>query len=62
MDALNTPETLPLSPLSPTSLHFVWTREHIPGVGTNHRGLESLFQGSDPIAGDFFAQSFFSRW
>eukprot|EP00976_Prorocentrum_cordatum_P090292 1188056-Prorocentrum_minimum.AAC.3 len=46
----------------------VWTRKHIPGVGTNHqsqgtrehlpgvgpnrRGLESIFQGSDPIAGD----------
>eukprot|EP00976_Prorocentrum_cordatum_P082629 1184891-Prorocentrum_minimum.AAC.1 len=23
-------------------------REHIPGVGTNHRGLESIFQGSGP--------------
>eukprot|EP00959_Pyramimonas_sp_CCMP1952_P142211 2976693-Pyramimonas_sp.AAC.1 len=28
------------------------TREHIPGVGTNRRGLESVCQGSEPIAGD----------
>eukprot|EP00959_Pyramimonas_sp_CCMP1952_P123874 2589646-Pyramimonas_sp.AAC.1 len=26
--------------------------EHIPGVGTNQRGLESIFQGPDPITGD----------
>eukprot|EP00976_Prorocentrum_cordatum_P073526 1181130-Prorocentrum_minimum.AAC.1 len=27
------------------------TREHIPGVGTNRRGLESIFQGLEPITG-----------
>eukprot|EP00959_Pyramimonas_sp_CCMP1952_P084008 1756709-Pyramimonas_sp.AAC.2 len=26
------------------------TREHIPGVGTNHRGPVSIFQGLEPIA------------
>eukprot|EP00976_Prorocentrum_cordatum_P031082 632675-Prorocentrum_minimum.AAC.1 len=25
------------------------TIEHIPGVGTNHRGLASIFQGWEPI-------------
>eukprot|EP00976_Prorocentrum_cordatum_P004865 95756-Prorocentrum_minimum.AAC.2 len=25
--------------------------KHIPGVGTNHRGLESIFQGLEPITG-----------
>eukprot|EP00959_Pyramimonas_sp_CCMP1952_P048943 1022718-Pyramimonas_sp.AAC.1 len=28
------------------------TREHIPGFGTNHKGLESIFQGLEPITGD----------
>eukprot|EP00959_Pyramimonas_sp_CCMP1952_P106607 2229036-Pyramimonas_sp.AAC.1 len=28
------------------------TREHIPGVGTNHRGLGSIFQGLEPITVD----------
>ena len=31
------------------------TREHVPGAGTNRRGLEgieSMFQGLEPIAGD----------
>eukprot|EP00959_Pyramimonas_sp_CCMP1952_P474997 9503961-Pyramimonas_sp.AAC.3 len=28
------------------------TRENIPGVGANRRGLERIFQGLEPIAGD----------
>eukprot|EP00959_Pyramimonas_sp_CCMP1952_P115078 2405710-Pyramimonas_sp.AAC.1 len=36
------------------------TREHIPGVGTNHRGLESIFRGLEPITGDLRAYS--GRW
>eukprot|EP00959_Pyramimonas_sp_CCMP1952_P186239 3894518-Pyramimonas_sp.AAC.1 len=28
------------------------TREHILGVGTNRRGLASIFPGLEPIAGD----------
>eukprot|EP00976_Prorocentrum_cordatum_P092823 1189113-Prorocentrum_minimum.AAC.1 len=28
------------------------TRENIPGVGTNRRGLERIFQGLEPVAGE----------
>eukprot|EP00976_Prorocentrum_cordatum_P081110 1184257-Prorocentrum_minimum.AAC.1 len=35
-----------------TRSHAQGTREPIPGVGTNRRGLEGIFQGLEPIAGD----------